>query len=849
MNINSIRKFFVYFAAAASLTTIPAGMEARSAGNDNSIRKVTLLDSGWQFGKGENPEKWESVTIPHDWAIYGPFDRSNDIQDVAVYQNGEVTASIKTGRTGGLPYVGTGWYTRTLETDSSFNAAGRRAYLMFDGAMSEARVYLNGEEVIFWPYGYNSFYCDITPYLKPGKDNDLRIRLENLPQSSRWYPGAGLYRNVYLIETGATHIPIWGTVITTEPYDGFSKATVRLVTDIEGIPEGFDVLVKTSVYDMDGGTAASDTRYRIIERDAAAGTLKVEQTFLIDSPGLWSPETPYLYKAVTDLYIRPSVDIKAEPGQNLPMRAPAKEILTDSYTTDFGIRTVEVHPETGFFLNGVNRKFKGVCLHHDPGPLGAAVNRSAIRHQLTMLKDMGCDAIRTTHNMPAPELIELCDEMGFMVIVENFDEWNEAKCLNGYHRFFDEWAEKDMVNMIRHYRNNPSVVMWSVGNEVPSQSSPDGYKVARFLQDICHREDPTRPVTCGMDQIDAILHNGFGAVFDVPGFNYRAHRYLEGYETLPQKMILGSETSSTVSSRGVYKFPVEKRHTAIHDDHQSSSYDLEYCSWSNIPDEDLALAEDYPWTMGQFVWTGFDYLGEPTPYDTDAWPSHSSVFGIIDLASIPKDRYWLYRSVWNEDSPTLHILPHWNWEGNEGMNIPVYVYTSWPKAELFLNGRSLGVREKCDSTLLHRFRLMWNNVRYEPGELTVVAYDMDGKEMDRTTVRTAGKPYAIELVPAKESLTADGKDLIYVTVRIVDKEGNLCPLDSRKVRFDVSGSGKFRAVANGDPTCLELFHLPEMSAFNGMLTVIVQSDGTAGPVSLTAKADGLKTAKIKFNAE
>ena len=849
MNINSIRKFFVYFAAAASLTTIPAGMEARSAGNDNSIRKVTLLDSGWQFGKGENPEKWESVTIPHDWAIYGPFDRSNDIQDVAVYQNGEVTASIKTGRTGGLPYVGTGWYTRTLMIDSSFNAAGRRAYLMFDGAMSEARVYLNGEEVIFWPYGYNSFYCDITPYLKPGKDNDLRIRLENLPQSSRWYPGAGLYRNVYLIETGATHIPIWGTVITTEPYDGFSKATVRLVTDIEGIPEGFDVLVKTSVYDMDGGTAASDTRYRIIERDVAAGTMKVEQTFLIDSPGLWSPETPYLYKAVTDLYIRPSVDIKAEPGQNLPMRAPAKEILTDSYTTDFGIRTVEVHPETGFFLNGVNRKFKGVCLHHDLGPLGAAVNRSAIRHQLTMLKDMGCDAIRTTHNMPAPELIELCDEMGFMVIVENFDEWNEAKCLNGYHRFFDEWAEKDMVNMIRHYRNNPSVVMWSVGNEVPSQSSPDGYKVARFLQDICHREDPTRPVTCGMDQIDAILHNGFGAVFDVPGFNYRAHRYLEGYETLPQKMILGSETSSTVSSRGVYKFPVEKRHTAIHDDHQSSSYDLEYCSWSNIPDEDLALAEDYPWTMGQFVWTGFDYLGEPTPYDTDAWPSHSSVFGIIDLASIPKDRYWLYRSVWNEDSPTLHILPHWNWEGNEGMNIPVYVYTSWPKAELFLNGRSLGVHEKCDSTLLHRFRLMWNNVRYEPGELTVVAYDMDGKEMDRTTVRTAGKPYAIELVPAKESLTADGKDLIYVTVRIVDKNGNLCPLDSRKVCFDVSGSGKFRAVANGDPTCLELFHLPEMSAFNGMLTVIVQSDGTAGPVSLTAKADGLKAAKIKFNAE
>lgn len=508
-----------------------------------------------------------------------------------------------------------------------------------------------------------------------------------------------------------------------------------------------------------------------------------------------------------------------------------------------------MRPETGFYLNGVNRKFQGVCLHHDLGPLGAAVNVSALRHQLTMLKDMGCDAIRTTHNMPAPELIQLCDEMGFMVMVENFDEWDVAKCANGYHRYFDEWAERDMVNMLRHYRNNPSVVMWSVGNEVPTQWTPGGYEVAKFLQDICHREDPTRPVTCGMDQIDAILHNGFGAVFDVPGFNYRAHRYVEGYETLPQKVLLGSETSSTVSSRGVYKFPVEKKYDALYDDHQSSSYDLEYCSWSNVPDDDLALAEDYPWTMGQFVWTGFDYLGEPSPYDTDAWPNHSSMFGIIDLASIPKDRYWLYRSVWNQDSPTLHILPHWNWEGREGEVTPVYVYTSYPKAELFLNGKSLGVREKCDSTLQHRFRLMWNDVRYEPGELTVVAYDREGNKALQKTVRTAGEPYALELIPARESITADGKDLLYVTVRIVDKDGNLCPLDSRKVRFEVSGAGKFRAVANGDPTCLELFHIPEMSAFGGMLTAIVQSSEQPGRITLTASADGLRDGVLRIKSE
>ncbi len=793
-------------------------------------RNTVLLDKGWQFHKGDSSEVWEDVTIPHDWAIYGPFSRDNDLQTVAVVQNGEETATVKTGRTGGLPYVGVGWYRRTLDV-----TPGMKATLLFDGAMSEARVYVNGEEVIFWPYGYNSFHCDITPFLTAdGKNNEIRVRLENRPQSSRWYPGAGLYRNVWLIETEKVHIPVWGTYITSELDPSLLEASVNIRTEIEGITTEQTVALITDIRDANGQVVTSIESLTGSEQAAEEGGIAVlNQKVTVEQPRLWFPETPELYTACSRVYIQ---DKNGE------------RTLSDTYTTTFGIRSIEVRPETGFYLNGVNRKFRGVCLHHDLGPLGAAVNTSALRHQLTMLKDMGCDAIRTTHNMPAPELIQLCDEMGFMVMIENFDEWDVAKCLNGYHRYFDEWAGRDMVNMLRHYRNNPSVVMWSIGNEVPTQWTPGGYEVATFLQDICHREDPTRPVTCGMDQIDAILHNGFGAVLDVPGFNYRAHRYLEGYETLPQKVLLGSETSSTVSSRGVYKFPVEKKYDALYDDHQSSSYDLEYCSWSNVPDDDLALAEDYPWTMGQFVWTGFDYLGEPSPYDTDAWPNHSSMFGIIDLASIPKDRYWLYRSVWNRDSPTLHILPHWNWEGREGEVTPVFVYTSYPRAELFLNGRSLGFRGKCDSTLQHRFRLMWNDVRYEPGELTVVAYDSEGNKAMQKSVRTASEPYALELIPARESITADGKDLLYVTVRIVDQDGNLCPLDSRKVRFEVSGAGEFRAVANGDPTCLELFHIPEMSAFGGMLTVIVQSQEKAGRITLKASADGLRDGVLKIKS-
>lgn len=793
--------------------------------NLHAQRSEYLLEKGWKFTKGEvsnaempafNDAKWETVDIPHDWAIFGPFDKNNDLQNVAVTQNFETQASLKTGRTGGLPYVGIGWYRTTFHS-----TPGKQTTLIFDGAMSEARVFVNGKEACFWPCGYNSFYCDVTSLVnEDGKNNTLAVRLENRPQSSRWYPGAGLYRNVHVVTTEKIHVPVWGTQITT-PYVKDEYASVCLRTTILNAGKT-ELTVVTDIMDADGQVVSTKTNKGVINHGQP-----FTQNFIVERPKLWSPETPVLYKAVSKIY--------------------SGDTLLDTYSTRFGIRTIEYIADKGFYLNGKRRKFQGVCNHHDLGPLGAAINVAALRHQLTLLKEMGCDAVRTSHNMPAPELVELCDEMGFMMMLEPFDEWDIAKCDNGYHRFFNEWAEKDMVNMLRQYRNNPCVVMWSIGNEVPTQWSPEGYKVAKFLQDICHREDPTRPVTCGMDQVKSVLANGFAAMLDIPGLNYRAHLYDEAYERLPQNIILGSETSSTVSSRGVYKFPVERKAGAMYDDHQSSSYDLEYCNWSNIPDIDFARAEDHEWTIGQFVWTGFDYLGEPSPYDTNAWPNHSSMFGIIDLASIPKDRYYLYRSVWNKEAETLHILPHWNWEGREGEKTPVFVYTNYPSAELFINGKSYGRQTKHkNGTVENRYRLMWHDAVYQPGEVRVVAYDEQGNPVAEKTVRTAGKPHHIELVTDRSSLLADGKDLAYVTLRIVDKDGNLCPNDGRLVSFKVKGAGKYRASANGDPTCLDLFHKPEMHAFGGMLTVIVQSGEKTGEIELQATAKGIKTGTIRI---
>lgn len=842
-------KYFISIFTAMLLTA--ASASAQCARTESVLKE-------WEFRHGHDigaTDGWEAVSIPHDWAIYGPFDRSNDLQTVAVIQNGENVASEKTGRTGGLPYVGKGAYRRNLDVAEG-TLDGRRHILLFDGAMSEAQVFVGGEKVCFWPYGYNSFWCDVTDFLKEGS-NELAVLLENRPQSSRWYPGAGLYRKVRHLTLPAIHVPVWGTYVTT-PYIGPDYATVSVRTKVEGAADGDVLTLRTRITDAQGKTVAEETDTRQIHGG------EIEQMLTVESPSLWSPETPVLYFAETEIYTGGSVDT------DWNMSRPAITIregsdLQDKVSTRFGFRTIEIRPDKGFFLNGKVRKFRGVCLHHDLGPLGAAINKAAIRRQLTILKDMGCDAIRTSHNMPAEELIELCDEMGFMVMCENFDEWDAAKCENGYHRFFNTdsgdgriWAERDMMNMLHHFRNNASVVMWSIGNEVPSQWAEGGLEVAAWLQDLCHQEDPTRPVTCGMDQYNAVVVNGFAAQLDVVGFNYKVDRYIPAYELLPQRIILGSETASTVSSRGVYHFPLRVMNDLLHEDHQSSSYDTEYCYWSNIPDHDFAADEDYEWCIGQFVWTGFDYLGEPSPYDTDAWPNHSSVFGIVDLASIPKDRYYLYRSQWNKSDETLHVLPHWNWEGREGEKTPVFVYTSYPSAELFINGVSQGRRMFSKATgkvpclfedALERFRLFWLDAVYQPGELKVVAYDADGNPAAEKIVRTAGKAAAVKLTPDRQVLKADGEDLCYVNVSLVDKDGNPVPTDSRLINVKVSGAGTFKAIANGDPTCLEPFQKPQMHLFSGQLTVLVQSGNQAGEIVVEVSGKGVRKAVLKIKSE
>lgn len=791
--------------------------------NLSARRTVTTLNDGWEFTKGRPSASasWQKVRVPHDWAISGPFDRANDLQTVAVEQNGETEKSEKTGRTGGLPFIGKGTYRTTFQIPDT---ALRCITLVFDGAMSNARVRVNGKEIAYWPYGYNSFCADATDAVVPGA-NEMVVELENFERASRWYPGAGLYRNVHIVDTDRLHLPVWGTCVTT-PFVSSEKASVRLEMEIEGARTGENVDVTTEIIAPDGKVVASS------KAPYVAHGQKHFQNFLIARPDLWSPENPVLYTARTTLAVK--------SGE------------TDTYETRFGIRRLDYIPEEGFFLNGKPMKFKGVCNHHDLGPLGAAVNRSAIRHQIEMLKDMGANAIRTSHNMPAPELVELCDELGMMLMVEPFDDWSfRPKSPNGYGAFFTDWAAKDVTNMVRHYRNNPSVVMWSIGNEVPSQWGPDGVSELTMLQDLVKSLDPTRPVTCGMDQIGAVLDNGFAAALDIPGFNYKPQYYEKAYSKLPQKMILGSETASTVSSRGVYHFPVsfEKEHNAVlHPGNQSSSYDNETCDWSNTPDIDLFMDEQ-PWVLGQFVWTGFDYLGEPSPYDTDAWPSHSSLFGIIDLASLPKDRFYLYRSQWNTGNPTLHLLPHWNWKGRENQITPVFVYTSYPKAELFINGKSQGMREKNDSTLQTRYRLMWNETIYEPGELRVVAYDADGNKAEEKVVRTAGKPHHLILSANRQSLRADGDDLAYITVQMADKDGNVVPTDSRKVKFTVSGAGSFEATANGDPTCLLPFQTPEMNLFSGAATAIVRSAADKGELRFKATAPGVKPAMLTLRVE
>ena len=780
-------------------------------------RQEQTLTDNWQFS--HDKQTWESVCIPHDWAIAGPFDKKWDLQKVAIEQNGETEATEKSGRSGALPWIGKGHYKRTITIPEGY----KHAMLVFDGAMAEPTVSINGMQTGYWAYGYNTFRVDITPFIEAG-DNLLEVDLQNVEESSRWYPGAGIYRPVKLVLTGRDWIDPWKTFIRTREL----KANQAVLDVNVGIGSALDggLSFEVEIYDATGKVVARGSSDDLNNEGVAQMAITVNQ------PQLWSPESPYLYTARIK-YI--------QSGE-----------LLDQVTQKFGIRTVNVSKEGGFQLNGITRKIKGVCLHHDLGPLGAAINKSALIRQIKMMKEMGCDAIRTSHNMPSQMQMDICDSLGMMVMAESFDMWEYPKCKNGYARFFKDWWEKDITNLILANRNHPSIIMWSIGNEIPEQGSAQGKELSEQLQQACHRLDPTRFVTQGLDHAEASIESGVAKVMDIPGFNYRVHKYQNNIEQLPQGFLLGSETASTVSSRGVYKFPVEPDDnsrfaswapgydpTALEKaDGQCSSYDLEYSPWSNLPDDDWVWQDDKDWVIGEFVWTGYDYLGEPSPYD-EYWPSRSSYFGICDLAGLPKDRYYLYRSRWNKDAHTIHLIPHWSF-GKEriGKITPVYCYTDYPTAELFVNGKSQGKISKNPASRLDRYRLRWNEVIYQPGELKVVVYDADGKAAGEQTVKTAGKPAALKLdLWTQQSnlspLVSDGDDLAFITVSLTDAAGTLIPDAADQLKFEVTGAGSFEAVCNGDATSLESFKQPTMKLFNGQLVVIVRGSKQPGIATLT----------------
>lgn len=766
-------------------------------------QRTTVDIRSWQFSR--DSVEWQSVRIPHDWAIAGPFDKKWDLQNVAIEQNGEKQKTEKSGRSGALPWIGEGFYRTTVSVDK----VPEHALLCFDGAMAEPRVMVNGRYAGYWPYGYNTFRLDVTNLLRKG-ENTIDVHLQNVEESSRWYPGAGLFRPVQLVMTGRENIDSWESFARTVSLSK-NEAVIDVQTRVAGAGQK-GLAVEVSLVNPKGYVEIAG--HADVPEDGNVGL-----TLSLKKPQAWSPESPFLYDLVTRLYRGNKV--------------------VDETRSKFGVRTVSVSKEHGFQLNGVTRKVKGVCLHHDLGPLGSAVNKAALIRQIRLMKEMGADAIRTSHNMPSQMQMDVCDSMGIMVMAESFDMWVYPKCKNGYARFFKEWSDKDMENLVKAHRNHPSIVMWSIGNEIPEQGMKGGVEMARRLQDICHRLDPSRPVTQGCDRIDNALKTGFIQAMDVPGFNYRVHKYKPAIGQLPQGFLLGSETASTVSSRGVYKFPVTWGVTKADKDGQVTAYDTEWCSWSNLPEEDFLAMDDYDYTIGQFVWTGIDYLGEPTPYD-EYWPSRSSYFGICDLAGLPKDRYYLYRSQWNTNSHTLHLLPHWTWPGREGKVTPVFCYTDAPEAELFVNGKSQGRIKKQQATMAdkpeqraRRYRLMWNDVKYEPGELRVVAYGNDGKQVGEKVVRTAGKAAEIALSADREWISADGEDLVYVTVSLLDKDGNEIPTASDQMEVSVEGAAAFRGVCNGDATSLEVFTSPTMRLFNGKLVVTLQALDKKGKAKLT----------------
>ena len=745
---------------------------------------------------------WRVISVPHDWGIEGDFSADNDPSQREIIQDGILNAIPHTGRTGGLPTVGEGVYRVWVEL-----ADIERVFLELDGVMWESCVYINGTPVGSCHFGYRSYEVDLTEYAVRGK-NLIAIHAVVLPESSRWYSGAGLYRNIRLITKPASHISYNGVWVRQAYADKKSAL--------------FDISV--SAVGAVGFTA------KITSPSGEVTELSTSDSHLlysVENPILWDIGSPNLYTA----------EISLESG--------------DSVTVRFGARDAKFTSE-GFFLNGRRVKMNGSCIHHDMGSIGAAVNKSALSRQLELLCDMGVNAIRTTHNPPAPELLDLCDEMGILVIDEFFDEWVIPKVKNGYHNYFKQHALSDLESVIIRDRNHPSVIMWSIGNEINEQADPDGWKIAEMLSDGVKRVDPTRPTTAGFNRYPQCIDNKMAFFIDVVGLNYKPYAYSVVREKYPNLLLIGSETASCVSTRGYYDLPAEVNIGYPKNESLTiSDYGLAAPPWAYYAERELAAQRDCDFVMGEFIWTGIDYLGEPTPYYTE-WPSRSSYFGAIDLAGLPKNRFYCYRAAWT-DKPTLHIFPHWNWEGKEGEVVPIHVYTNHDEVELFINGVSQGKRRHAKSAdgvtshaQIERFRLMWNDTKYTPGEVIAVAY-RDGKEAERAVIRTAGKAYRILLSAYRDSVAADGESLNYITAKIVDKDGNLCPHATERLTFSAEGAAFVYATDAGDQRDTDTFLRPDKRAHAGMLVCTLRSSGECGSVTVSCSGDGLLSGTLTFD--
>ncbi|MGD0897178.1 MAG: beta-galactosidase GalB [Thermoguttaceae bacterium] len=782
-------------------------LAAAAAPAAEAPRQVIPLDQDWRFHLGEvdngqapalDDSSWRKLDVPHDWSIEGPFDRQSPSGNGGGYLNG-----------------GIGWYRKTFAAAAEWK--DRRVTIEFDGAYMDSDVWLNGEHLGRHPYGYTGFAYDLTPHLAAGGPNTLAVRLCVKQPCSRWYSGAGIFRHVRLVVTSPVHVAHWGTYVTT-PEISKDAATVRVRTRVANQSNRAleAIELRTRILSGDQQVASTgEVEIAMHEDRLRAGEHVFDRSLSVPSPRCWSLADPYLYTVVSEVIVDGNV--------------------VDTYCTPFGIRSFEFTKDKGFFLNGKHVPLNGVCNHHDLGCLGAAVNRRAIQRQLEILKGMGCNAIRTSHNPPAPELLDLCDRMGFVVMDEAFDEWKAGKTPNGYGRFFDEWSERDIVSMLDRDRNHPCVVLWSIGNEINEQGAADGGRMAKRLADFCRREDPTRPTTSACNNPGKADRTGFAEALDVFGINYGIGSY-KGFKD--KYVLVASETSSALSTRGEYGLQLDKQgavEVRKKFDFQVTSYDLFAPGWGYTAEKDLLALIASPWVAGEFVWTGFDYIGEPTPY---GWPSRSSYFGIVDLAGFPKDRYYLYQSVWRTE-PVVHLLPHWNWPGFEGRPIPVWCITNCDSVELFLNDKSLGEKKLDRQTSLH---VEWP-VPYQPGTLRAVGR-RGGAVVQRDEVATAGPAVKLVLKPDRAKIAADGDDLSFVEVQVVDKEGRVCPSADHLVRFKLDGGASIAGVDNGDPTNHEPFKADRHKVFHGLGLVVVKATRTPGKAMLRAESEGLEAADV-----